>query len=211
MAVVRNALAGEQMQTSKNVSVALMITLLFAVGGCQAEAEELAFDSSDDSSLDDAGVAEEQEKASYKDYTGRTIDAVGELKTGANWVRCTGANPTLSKTKPAKGWKLGKDRRLTDLSSGKKLDCPEGKQGQTCTCNPTNKTLAGFSFHGGGDRGRGPVHNNLLNGTPSPLYPDANSANHLCLLVSGGSIKQVDNKGTKANCSKFILANWKRL
>ena len=66
------------MQTNKNVSVALMITSLFVVGGCQAEAEELEFDSSDDSSLDDAGLAGEQDKASYVDYTGRTIDAVGE-------------------------------------------------------------------------------------------------------------------------------------
>jgi hypothetical protein len=179
------------------------ITFLSALG-CEA------IDSVETSDMEDVEFAE-RAATGHVDYTGRTIDAVGELKTGANWVRCTGANPTLSTTKPAKGWKLGKDRRLTDLSSGKKLDCPEGKEGQTCTCNPTNKTLAGFSFHGGGDRGRGPVHNNLLNGTPSPLYPDTNSFKHLCLLVSGGSIKQVDNKGTKANCSKFILANWKRL
>ncbi len=140
---------------------------------------------------------------------GTRINAIGQLQVlngGWEGIACNraGDEPTIG---GSRSWKLDTDRRLTDQSSRLQLYCQEGSEGAACTCRDR-----GEAFHGGQNSGTGPVHDNLLEGSGQPIYPDADSGyTDLCLRVRGGTLVQVANGGKKSNCSLFKLAGWRRL
>ena len=104
-------------------------------------------------------------------------------------------------------WRVFKNRRLKDMTSGFELDCPEGVY--RCTCRGENR---GEWFHGGNEeRGTGPVHNSLLHTNQGrPIYPDADGSYiHICLTVDGQYLTAADND--PGVCSRFTFKNWRKI
>lgn len=110
-----------------------------------------------------------------------------QVNVDGSWkgVDCSGDHPRVSNS--LHQWDVSQ-RVLTHSSSGEELKCPEGREGQECTCSSSGERM-----HGGFSRGDGDVKDNLEKSDGGPIFPDADSGHHfLCLKFVESELIQVD-------------------